>query len=128
MPDPLVEQLNRDMECEHLLECFHGLAPLDRDCFEALAAAEDPLTVDDLAAAVDRERSTAYRALQRLQGAGLVRQEQVNYDDGGYYHVYEPTDPERVAAEMERLLGEWHARMDALIGEFETRYADAAAE
>ena len=60
------EQLRRDMACEGLLECFHGLKELDKECFRVLVGAEDPLTVDEIADAVDRERSTAYRAVQRL--------------------------------------------------------------
>ncbi|QLH81741.1 helix-turn-helix domain-containing protein [Halosimplex pelagicum] len=124
MPDSMSEQLQRDMECEGLLECFHGLKQLDRDVFEALVGADEPLTVDEIAAAVDRERSTAYRAVQRLLQSGFIRKEQVNYDQGGYYHVYEPTDPEAIADDMQRMLNDWYAKMGQLIREFETKYED----
>ncbi|MFT4950236.1 MAG: putative transcriptional regulator, partial [Natronomonas sp.] len=87
MPDSMSEQLQRDMVCEGLLECFHGLKQLDRDCFETLVRADNPLTVDEVADRVDRERSTAYRAIQRLLQAGFIQKDQVNYDQGGYYHV-----------------------------------------
>jgi predicted transcriptional regulator len=121
------EQLQRDMECEGLLECFHGLKQLDRDCFEALVEAEEPLTVDEIADTVDRERSTAYRAVQRLLQTGFIRKEQVNYDHGGYYHVYEPTDPSQITEEMQRMLNDWYAKMGQLIQEFETKYEQDAA-
>ncbi|MFW5949430.1 MAG: helix-turn-helix domain-containing protein, partial [Halolamina sp.] len=88
MSDSMAEQLQRDMVCEGLLECFHGLKQLDRDCFEVLVDASEPLTVDEIADRVDRERSTAYRAVQRLLQTGFIQKEQVNYDQGGYYHVY----------------------------------------
>jgi len=52
----MAEQLRSDMQCEDLLACFHGLKPLDRECYQAFVAAEEPLTVDDIADAVDRER------------------------------------------------------------------------
>jgi len=122
MPDSLSEQLRRDMECEGLLECFHGLKQLDRECFGALVDAEEPLTVDEIADAVDRERSTAYRAVQRLLQAGFIQKEQINYDQGGYYHVYKPTDPAEIADDMQRLLNDWYAKMGQLIGEFENKY------
>ncbi len=122
MPDPMAEQLNQDMMCEGLLECFHGLKQLDRDCFEQLVEAGDPLTVDEIADAVDRERSTAYRSVQRLLNAGLIQKEQVNYDQGGYYHVYKPTDPRKIADDMQRLLNDWYAKMGQLIQEFEQKY------
>jgi predicted transcriptional regulator len=122
MPDSMSEQLQRDMVCEGLLECFHGLKQLDRDCFEVLVEADEPLTVDEVAERVDRERSTAYRAIQRLLQAGFIQKDQVNYDQGGYYHVYRPTDPSKIADDMQRLLNDWYAKMGQLIREFETKY------
>ncbi|MFC5369184.1 helix-turn-helix domain-containing protein [Salinirubrum litoreum] len=125
MPDSMSEQLQQDMVCESLLECFHGLKQLDRECYSALVDATEPLTVDDLADAVDRERSTAYRSVQRLVSAGFIQKEQVNYENGGYYHVYRPTDPSQIADDMQRLLNDWYAKMGQLIGEFERKYENA---
>jgi len=122
MPDSMSEQLRSDMECEGLLECFHGLKELDKECFRALVEAEDPLTVDEIAEAVDRERSTAYRAVQRLLQTGFIEKNQINYDQGGYYHVYSSTDPSKIADDMQRLLNDWYAKMGQLIQEFETKY------
>jgi predicted transcriptional regulator len=116
------EYLQQDMECEGLLECFHGLKDLDREVFAVLAESDDLLTVDEIAAAVDRERSTAYRAVQRLVQAGFVQKEQVNYDQGGYYHVFRPTDPDKMAEDMQRLLNDWYAKMGQLIQEFRDKY------
>ncbi len=118
----MAEQLQRDMVCEGLLECFHGLKQLDRDCFEALVDASEPLTVDEIADRVDRERSTAYRAVQRLLQTGFIQKEQVNYDQGGYYHVYYPTDPSKIADDMQRILNDWYAKMGQLIQQFENKY------
>jgi len=122
MPDSMSEQLRQDMQCEGLLECFHGLKELDKECFRALVEAEEPLTVDELADAVDRERSTAYRAVQRLLQTGFIEKDQINYDQGGYYHVYSPTDPAQIADEMQRMLNDWYAKMGQLIQEFENKY------
>ncbi|GAA0532277.1 helix-turn-helix domain-containing protein [Halorubrum ejinorense] len=122
MPDSMAEQLRQDMECEGLLECFHGLKDLDRECFQALVEAEEPLTVDELTEHVDRERSTAYRAVQRLLQTGIIEKEQINYDQGGYYHVYSPSDSAEITDDMQRLLNDWYAKMGQLIGEFESKY------
>lgn len=127
MSESVRDHLAGDMQCESLLECFHGLKGLDRDVFSVLVAADDPLTVDAVAEAVDRERSTAYRSVRRLVDAGFVRAEQINYEDGGYYHVYEPVDAERVAADLQQMLDEWYALMDQLIDEFEAKYAERVA-
>jgi len=122
----MAEMLRQDMQCEGLLECLHGLKDLDRECYQALANAEEPLTVDEIGERVDRERSTAYRSIQRLLQTGLVSKEQVNYDQGGYYHVYYPTDPEEVADDMQRLLNDWYAQIGNLIGEFREKYGEEA--
>jgi predicted transcriptional regulator len=122
MPDSMSEQLRQDMECEGLLECFHGLTELDKACFRALVEADDPLTVDDVADAVERERSTAYRAIQRLLQTGFIEKDQINYEQGGYYHVYSPVDPSLIADNMQRMLNDWYAKMGQLIQEFEDKY------
>ncbi|WP_090622906.1 helix-turn-helix domain-containing protein [Natrinema salaciae] len=125
MPDSMSEQLQQDMQCEGLLECFHGLKQLDKECFQALVSAEEPMTVDEVADTVDRERSTAYRSVQRLLQTGFIQKDQVNYDQGGYYHVYYPTDPSQIASDMQRMLNDWYAKMGQLIQEFETKYEKA---
>lgn len=121
------EYLQQDMECEGLLECLHGLKELDKDIFQILTETSDPLTVDEIAEKVDRERSTAYRSVQRLTQAGLVQKEQINYDDGGYYHVFRPTSPQKIAEDMQRMLNDWYAKMGPLIQEFQTKYDDQQA-
>ncbi len=122
MPESISEMLRRDMECEGLLVCFHELRDLDRRSFRVLIESDEPLTVDEVADRIDRERSTAYRSLQRLVQTGFVRKEQVNYEDGGYYHVFMPTDPDVVADDLQRLLNDWYAKMGQLIDEFRREY------
>ncbi len=124
MDKSMGDMLRQDIECEGLLECFHGLKALDKRIFRSLVEADEPLTVDDLAERVDRERSTVYRSVQRLQQAGFVQKEQINYEDGGYYHVFFPMDADQVADEMQRMLNDWYAMMGQLIDEFRTKYED----
>ncbi|MFW6153105.1 MAG: helix-turn-helix domain-containing protein, partial [Halobacteriota archaeon] len=85
MADSISNQLQRDMACEGLLECIHGLKQLDKECFRVLVESDRPLSIDEISERVGRERSTAYRSLQRLHDAGFIQRDQINYDDGGYY-------------------------------------------
>ncbi|MFW5938563.1 MAG: helix-turn-helix domain-containing protein [Halanaeroarchaeum sp.] len=128
MNDSMSEYLQQDMQCEGLLECVHGLKELDKECFQVIVRSNGPLTIDEIAEEIDRERSTAYRAVQRLLQSGFIQKEQVNYDQGGYYHVYKPTDPDRVADEMQRTLNDWYAQMGQLISEFREKYSELAEE
>ena len=127
MIESMSEYLQRDMEWEGLLECIHGHKQLDRECYRAIVESGEPMTVDEIAEAVGRERSTAYRAVQRLIQSGIVQKEQVNYEQGGYYHVYQPRDPDDIAQEMQRTLNDWYAKMGNLIGEFSEKYAEEPA-
>ncbi|AUV84495.1 transcriptional regulator (plasmid) [Salinigranum rubrum] len=128
MTDSMSELLRQDMTCEGLLECFHGLKELDKEVFRVVTQSDDSLTVDEIAEQIDRERSTAYRSVRRLMQTGFVQKEQINYEQGGYYHVYRPTDPDVIADEMQRLLNDWYAKMGQLIGEFRETYADTASQ
>ncbi|MCQ4332041.1 helix-turn-helix domain-containing protein [Natronomonas sp. F2-12] len=125
MADAMSEYLKQDMQCESLLECVHGLKELDMEIFQVLTERSEPLTVDEVAEAVDRERSTAYRSIQRLVQSGFVQKEQVNYEQGGYYHVFRPTDADEVADDMQRMLNDWYAKMGQLISEFREKYDQA---
>jgi predicted transcriptional regulator len=128
MANSMSELLRQDMTCDGLLECFHGLKELDKDVFRLLTESDEPLTVDDVAERIDRERSTAYRSVQRLMQTGFVQKTQINYEQGGYYHVYRPTDPDEIADEMQRLLNDWYAKMGRLIGEFRDQYEGSVPE
>lgn len=124
MPASMSEYLESDLACEELLECVYGLGDLAQACYRVLAASEEPLTVDDVAELVDRDRTTAYRAIKRLEDHGVVRQQQVNYEQGGYYFVYDAVDVDEIAREMQRTLNQWYATVGTLIGEFENTYDD----
>jgi len=128
MADAMSEYLKQDMQCEGLLECIHGLKGLDKEIFKLLTDRSEPLTVDEIADEVDRERSTAYRSVQRLLQSGFVQKDQINYDQGGYYHVFRPTDPDEIADDMQRMLNDWYAKMGQLIGEFREKYDEAVEE
>jgi predicted transcriptional regulator len=128
MVDSMAEMLGRDLECESLLDCFHGLNDLDRQVFQLLVEASEPLTVDELADAIDRERTTAYRSLKRLQEAGLIEKDQQSFESGSYYHVFSPTDPDEIADDMQRLLNDWYAMMGQLIAEFREKYDEVEIE
>ena len=120
--------LQTEMDCDGLLECFHGLKALDCHCFNLLVEADSPLTVDDLAESVDRERSTVYRSVQRLLDAEVIKKEQINYEQGGYYHVYKPVAPDVIRNDMQRVLNDWYAEVGQLLQEFEDKFDERAEQ
>jgi predicted transcriptional regulator len=123
MPDAMTELLQKEMQCESLLDCFHGLSELDKEVFRLLVEADDPMTVDEVAAEIGRERTTAYRSVRRLQEAEIVNREQLSQEGGSYYHVFSPRDSDEIADAMQRTLNDFYAKMGQLIGEFREKYA-----
>lgn len=122
MPDAMSELLRQEMQCENLLDCFHGLSEQDKEVFRLLVAADEPMTVDGIAAEIDRERTTAYRSVSRLREADIVDREQVSQDGGSYYHVFSPRDADEIADAMQRTLNDFYAKMGQLIGDFREKY------
>lgn len=117
MVDSVADQLRQDMDCEALLGCFYGHTELDKSCLRVLGSSSRPLTVDEIAAAVEHDRSTVYRSVQRLLATGIVQKEQVNYDDGGYCHVYSVVESGAVTRDMYRTLNDRYTELDGRIAD-----------
>ncbi|WP_049907648.1 helix-turn-helix domain-containing protein [Haloferax elongans] len=129
MTEAVLQQLQDDRECEGLLECMLGLNKLDKRVFQLLVERPEPLSVDQIAELIDRERTTAYRSVKRLQETGVAVKEQESKSKGGYQHVYRVTDPDEIADGLQQMLNEWYADTGQLIQEFRDTYSqDSSAE
>jgi predicted transcriptional regulator len=78
-----------------------------------------PLRADDLADKMSRERSTVYRALQRLMSCGMCYRETKSLEKGGYYHVYSAVSKDILKMKMEHCVEEWHKRMQEALARFD---------
>ncbi|WP_227378032.1 helix-turn-helix domain-containing protein [Haladaptatus halobius] len=125
MPEAVLKQIHAEQDCDDLLVCMLGLNKLDRGVFRLLVESDDPLTVDHIANFIDRERTTAYRSVKRLQEAGVVKKEQESCQHGGYHHVYRVNDADVIADGLQRMLNEWYANTGQLIQEFRDSYGES---
>lgn len=123
---PLRQLLDDDPECERLLEVLDGCGELDREIYVTLLEADGGRSVVEIAEAVDRDRSTTYRAVRRLHENGYLDREQETYENGGYCYLYAPVDPDEVASTLRTRLVRCHERLDALIEEFRETYGGQA--
>lgn len=112
-----------DIMCEDLLECITGSGELDKQVYFTVLE-NGAMDLDEMAEKVDRERSTVYRAVQRLEENGFLNKEKVGRKGGGYRHIYEPVDPDKVADQMLDRLNEWYADMGQMIHEFREKYQE----
>ncbi|MFB6207994.1 MAG: helix-turn-helix domain-containing protein [Candidatus Nanohaloarchaea archaeon] len=106
------------------LSVVYGLKEIDRRVFRQLAGEGCGMKIDTLADSVDRDRSTVYRSVQRLTDAGVVEKKKVNYDSGGYYHLYVPEDPGKAAEDMREEVERCREQMEEMIRVFREKYSD----
>lgn len=93
--------------CKDLLACVYGLNELETEAYFRLLAAPGA-RMTELADALDRDRTTAHRAVQKLVTLSLAEWERVPMDGGGYHYRYDAAEPElvreRIQARVQRLL------------------------
>ncbi|KQM12788.1 hypothetical protein AOA80_00340 [Methanomassiliicoccales archaeon RumEn M1] len=106
------------MDCRDLVQCAFSLNEFEIEVYKS-AAAHGPIRADDLADRMGRDRSTVYRALQRLLTCGMVFRETRSLDKGGYYHVYMGISKAELRAKLERCVEDWTQRMREALDRFD---------
>ena len=104
--------------CKDIVQCAFSLNDFEVEVFRA-AAKWGPLRADDLADKIGKERSTVYRALQKLMSCGMCFRETKSLDKGGYYHVYSAVSKEVLRKKMEHCVEEWNKRMQDALARFD---------
>ena len=101
-------------DCKDIVQCAFSLNDFEVDVYRA-ASMSGPVRADELADAMGKDRSTVYRALQKLMSCGMVHRETKSLEKGGYYHMYEAINKDILRSKLEQCVDEWSKRMrDAL--------------
>ena len=82
--------LKKNASCKDMFECFFDLMPTEVSIFYMLDSEKN---LDQISEEMHKDRTTAYRCLQKLVGAGLVVKEKRIIKEGGYYYSYSRVDP-----------------------------------
>ena len=99
---------------------LYDLSPLDLDLLFIIIRGKKPLTLEEAANKVDRDKSTTFRSLQKLVTLGLCIKETRTIKEGGYYHEYNAVDMETFKAETERRVTELQNGLERLLMKFES--------
>ena len=101
---------------------LYDLSPPELDILFMLISREkeEPMTLDEVAKEMDRDRSTTFRLLQKLVSLGLLVKETKTIKDGGYFHVYSAVDRETFKRETERRVKDLQKSLDRLLKKFES--------
>ena len=103
--------------CKDIVQCAFSLNDFEVEVYKG-ALAHGPIRADDLADKMGRDRSTVYRALQRLLTCGMCYRETRSMEKGGYYHVYMGISKEELRKKLERCVEEWTSRMKETLSRF----------
>lgn len=104
--------------CRDIVKCMYGLSDFELAIYRRLVK-RGRLRADDLAPIMKKDRSTVYRALQRLVGAGLAFRETQNIDRGGYFHVYTAVKPEQLREKLRKCADDWFDNIKTAIDDFD---------
>ena len=107
LPQPF---LSGEPRCDDLLRCVYNLSEFDLALYQRLAKKGAKKT-DELAGFRGKDRSTVYRALQKLVACGMCRKETRSIERGGYYHVYSVVEPDAIKAHLTSCVDGIHRRM-----------------
>jgi len=77
-----------------------------------------PTRADDLADLMNRDRSTVYRALQKMMSCGMCFRETKSIDRGGYYHVYRAISKDELKVKLQQCVDDWYGRMQQVLARF----------
>ncbi len=104
-----------------MLCILFDLTQLDLDIYRHLLRHEKRAT--DIAAAMDKDRSTIHRSLQRLVEGGFCTRERRLVDGGGRYFIYRARPPATVKEHIQACIERWHRRMHKSLDHFTEEFA-----
>jgi predicted transcriptional regulator len=113
----LPENVSEVNTCHDLVQCAFSLGEFEVDVYYKLLE-EGPLRADELALKIGKDRSTVYRALQKLMTCGMVYRETKSIERGGYYHIYRAIGREMLKERLEHCVKDWYARMQEVLNKF----------
>ncbi len=104
--------------CSDLLTCLYNLKPVDIAVFYEVAKRGGG-TLDEIAEAVERDRSSTHRCLAKLVSAGLVHKQSKSLKGGGYYHFYSIAEPSKIKEQARQRVNEITEGLEDLVNRFD---------
>ncbi len=98
---------------------IYDLSPLEMDLLLFLISENTPLTLDDLTKELNRDKSTVFRALQKLVNLGICTKDTKTLKEGGLYHVYSAIPKEMLLLETEKKVKELEQSLKRILKKFQ---------
>ena len=105
------------LSCKDIIQCIFNLNEFEIQIYRYLTR-EGPKTAEEIGNALNKDRSTAYRALRQLQSCRILYKKTISLEKGGHQHLYYAVEAEKVRDEMEEMLEEWINKMRNAVHNF----------
>jgi predicted transcriptional regulator len=116
---PLSSLTRMNSTIKDLFIYIYDLSPLDLDILFLLIKNNKAMTLEEIVKEVDRDKSTAFRSLQKLVVLGICFKETKTIKEGGYYHVYSAIDVKTFKMQTEKKVKELEASFHRILRKFE---------
>ena len=114
LPEKMIHSVST---CKDLVQSAFSLNEFEVEVFNRLTDS-GAKRADDLADLIGKDRSTVYRALQKLMACGIVFRETKSIERGGYYHMYRAISRNELKHKLEQCVDDWHERMQQVLAKF----------
>ena len=120
---PTEKSFTNICSCQDIVQCAFNLNSFEVAVYKTVARS-GPIRADDLAEKIGKDRSTVYRALQKLMSCGMCFRETKNLEKGGYYHVYGAIPWNVLKKRLEQCVQDWHTKMLEIMAEFDQQFGN----
>ena len=110
--------LSGEASCRDIVKCLYRLTDFELVIYKKLVK-QGPQRADDLSPALKKDRSTVYRALQKLVASGLAFRDTKSIERGGYYYVYSAVSPAQLRTKLHSCADDWFKNMNEAIEDFD---------
>jgi len=100
--------------CVDLVKCIFHLNETEMAILRKMQK-RNPLTVKEVAGLISRDRTTAYRALEKLVTSGIVYRERKGRETRGYTYYYHIISRTELYNKAEHQLDECYSRIKSLL-------------
>lgn len=115
----MISEIDGDeIKPENVIECIYDLSDLDKKILDILSDGEE-LKSSEIAERTNKDQSTAYRSLEKLQKCGLIYKEKHNIRNGGYYYLYSKRPLDKIKEEMNENIEKWYKEAKEAVEELD---------
>ena len=100
--------------CDDVIRCIFDFNNLDIKVYKKLKI-DGESSAQDLAIKLNKERSTVYRSLQKLNNCGLCKKITNKISTGGHYYTYNIIESKLIKNKIESCINDWYKTLKETI-------------